>query len=317
MAPPRREYCVSCARRRAPQDFVCPSCGGVFWSDQLDPSLIADRAAALDLRRLAGVLETLPGLPPGDVLLLHGATGSGKSTLALSAFRRPIVVTTEMHPGLILSYAERLNVQVAAVADLVCELDELGAPRLSAALPEHVEADGLIVDSLNGLGHVEAVFEFALRLGAERHLPIVIVAQHTADDKIRGGEHVPHMGHVIAEVRQTEGGGREVNVTKNRFGPVCVLPFVLPGEGAERDYFYVVEGRRGRYQLSAYPWAASPVWDAVEAGILPPIARPAAAAARRSDLYGGWVEPPDWRERERFALSRGVSYYAVGANNGR
>lgn len=311
-----KEYCVACGRRRGAADFVCAACSGAFFSSRLDPRVTADREAALGLRKLGGPLETLPGLPAGDVLLLHGSTGSGKSTLALQCFRRPIVLSTEMAPSLILAYGARLGVEVAAVADVELDADELGVPIASAHLADEIDADGVILDSLNGVGAVEVVYQAALQIAAERDLPLVVVAQHTADDKIRGGEHVPHMGHIIAEVRQVEGGGREICVTKNRFGPVVTIPFVLAGEQAQRGYYYVVEGRRGAYKMSAYPWVSSPVWEAVEAGKLSRPPAPAAAAARQSPIYGGWVEPPDQADRAAFARSRGVPYFSpVGAPN--
>lgn len=294
----RREYCQSCGRPRRALEWSCPECQSGIYTPRA-------KSGAVDLVKLLGPLQALPGISPGTALLLFGGRGSGKSTVALQAFESPWVLSTEMEPGLILSYAERLGVKPLGVREL--HREELG---IVCELPEPGQADGLILDSLNGVGHVEEVFAWVKDAALRLSLPLVVIAQVTTDDSVRGGEHVPHLAHVVAHCRKTE-VGRELVIEKNRFGPEMSIPWCMAGENAP-PYFYTVEGKRGRYRLSPYPWSSSKVWDAVAAGELDKPEAPAAASAQHHILYRGFVEPPDWQERKRFCEARGVHYYKVG-----
>lgn len=260
----------------------------------------------VDVQPLHGPLAELEGLAPGSAGLLYGARGSGKSTMALQAFERPWVLSTEMEPALVLAYAQRLGVSPAGVREL--ERDDNGD--LVAELAEGGQADGLIVDSLNGLGQPEQVFMWSRDAAVALGVPLLAIAQITTDERVRGGELVPHLAHVLIRCAKTA-VGRELVIEKNRFGPERSIPWCMDGERAP-PYFYVVGGKRGSYRLQAHPWAASKVWDAVINGDLGRPERPAAAAAEWSPLYNGFVEPPDWRERQRFCAARGVQYYKVG-----
>lgn len=300
----RREYCQACSRPRRALEWSCPECGCAIYTTRA-------KVGRVDVVPLCGPLGELPGLARGTALLLYGGRGGGKSTVALMSSSRPWVLTTEMEPGLIRSYAERLGVDIAGASWVEQVPGDDGEPgELRAEMPEAGDADALILDSLNGTSTPEALFKWAKGAALRLDLPLIVIAQVTSDHQVRGGEHVPHLAHVVAYCRSTE-YGRELEIEKNRFGPTLSIPWTMPGEQAP-PYFYVVDGKRGRYTLRAYPWASSPVWDAVKAGELERPEPPAAAAAQHSDLYRGFVEPPDWQARARFCEARGVPYHKVG-----
>lgn len=282
------------------------------WSCTCGCGIYTHRAktAEMHLQTLEGPLGELAGLAPATALLLYGGRGGGKSTIALMSFKRPWVITTEMEPALIRSYAERIGASLEGAAWLERSADESGQVVLSAELPEPGQADGLILDSLNVGGSPEALFEWAEAAAAGLDIPLIVVAQITTDERVRGGEHVPHLAHVVVHCISTD-FGRELHVEKNRFGATTSIPWMMPGDQAPR-YFYVVEGKRGSMKLTPYPWARSKVWDAVKAEKLDKPDLPAAAAAVWDDLYGGFVEPPDWQARAAFCEARGVTYYKVG-----
>jgi hypothetical protein len=221
------------------------------------------------------------------------------------AARRIWVLSTEMGAAVIHAYGDRLGAEVVGVGEV--RLTDDGP---DADLPEPGEIDLLGLDSMNGIGHVEEVFRWARDRAARLAVPLFATAQVTTDGDVRGGTHVPHLCDVGLTVQRTA-GGREIVVWKNRYGSETSIPWVLPGEETP-PYYYVVTGRAGRFQLRPYPWVGSEVWDAVAQEKLPRVARPAAAAARRSGLYGGWVEPPDWEDRRRFCAARGVAYFQPG-----
>lgn len=295
----QRTYCMECGRPRGALEFSCPGCGCAIY-DSRSPR------AEIQVRPLSGPLTDLPPVGVSAEILLYGARGGGKSTVALMALKRPWVLSTEMEPGLIRSYARRLGVELAGVEFV--DFDEQGP---TALLPDPGAADGLILDSVNGAGpsRVENIYSWASNAAAGLSVPLILIAQITADQRVRGGEHVPHQVDVVIECRKTA-TGRELQVEKNRFGPEPSIPWCMPGETAP-PYFYAVEGSAGRYRLKPYPWASSEVWDAVSKGKLDRVKPPAAAAAVRSALYRGWVEPPDWEARARFAEARGVHYYRM------
>lgn len=300
----QREYCQECGRARRALEWACPDCDCGIYTHR-------SKSGRVDLVPLCGPLVELPGIARGCALLLYGGRGGGKSTVALMSFERPWVLSTEMEPALIRSYADRLGVDLAGacwVEDL--GQDEQGRRGFEADLPEPGQADGLVLDSLNGEGTPESLFHWAQAAALKLDLPLIVIAQVTADHAVRGGEHVPHLAHVVVCCRSTE-YGRELEVEKNRFGATSAIPWTMPGEQAP-PYAYVVEGRAGRYTLKAYPWASSPVWDAVQRGDLERPSLPAAASAVHSELYRGFVEPPDWQARARFCAARGVPYYKVG-----
>lgn len=292
-----REYCQQCGRTRRPAEWTCPRCSCPIYG----PSAV--RGQASHPQALCGELSALRGLEPGEALVLYGAKGSGKTSVALRAFARPLVITTEMSASRLFEYGERLGVHVVEVIEL--RLSDEGAPEL----PEwEGEADGLVLDSLNGRGDVVAVWQLVEAFAGDHGLPLVVVAQTTTDGGVRGGEYVPHACTVLAEVRR-EGDAREIVVEKDRHGSdVDVIPFTL-GTTSPPPHFFTVEGKPGRYQLVAYPWGASEVWEAAERGKLKPPAPPVAAAARFSKLHGGWVEPPDHQAREAFCAARGIPYW--------
>lgn len=299
-------YCQQCGRGRGPREWSCPTCGNGIYGP-----LVRSKLPVLDLVRLGGPLETLPGLARGTVLVLYGERGTGKSTVALQAFSRPWMITTEMEPGLCANYAARLGVELVTASEVraVEELAQLQPPD---------GVTGIVLDSLNGLGFlaVEALWEWLTSTCRALAVPGVGVAMTTTSDGVRGGEVVPHSCHVLVHCRVT-GEGRDLDVQKNRFGGVVTIPWVLPGEELATVYYSVEPAKGGGYQLVAAPWCKSDVWDQVRAKKLHAPPAPAAAAARWDpQLYGGWVEPPDWRRRAAYCEARGVKYWRPGEDDG-
>lgn len=300
-------YCQDCGRQRGPRDWACPNCGNGIYGP-----LVRRKLPALDLVKLRGPLETLPGLGLGTVLVLYGERGTGKSTVALQAFERPWMITTEMEPGLCASYAARLGVDMVTASE-VRSVEDL------ATLTPPEGFTGIVIDSLNGLGFaaVDALWSWLTSTCRAEGVPAVAVAMTTTSDGVRGGEVVPHSCHVLVHCRVT-GEGRDLDVQKNRFGGVLTIPWVLAGEELANVYYSVEPTKNGGYQLVAAPWCKSDVWDRVRSKHLPnPPPCPAAAAARWDpDLYGGWVEPPDWKRRAAYSEARGVPYWRPGGEHG-
>lgn len=303
------QFCLACGRARAPSEWSCPEpCGCGEYCD----SVGAGRSPPAPQPTLGGVLGRLVTLPRGGVLVLYGERGCGKTTLALSSMKRPAVITTEMRPDLVAAYCDRLGVALARAGSPVLEAEEWTWPH------EMGDADGIVLDSLNGEGpgHVASLLALGRGLAQTAQLPLVAIAQITVEGTVRGGEHAPHAADVVVRVERSTAAWRRVRVEKNRFGPEGTTLFRLGAAGPEtqeRDvYYYEVTGAEGRYRAEPYPWTRSEVWAAVEAGQLTAPAPPAAAAARRSGLYGGWVEPPDSAAREAFAEGLGIPYFRPG-----
>ncbi|MCB9759739.1 MAG: hypothetical protein H6739_07840 [Alphaproteobacteria bacterium] len=294
-------YCLRCGRARLPREWSCP-CGGSVYGDAL-----RNQEGAQAPSVLRGLLGQVTLLPPGGVMLLYGPRGSGKSTVALQGFERPAVVTTEMGADLVLAYAKRLGVSCAIAAEPA--FDEEAGWRWPHGW---ADADGVVVDSVT-VGEPLALFEAAAAWGRAAGLAVICVSQVTVKGEARGGSQLAHKADVVVRL-VPDAGARELVVEKSRFGPQGSMRFRLGDDGPHRAgaFYFTVTGDYPAYRLDPYPWTGSEVWEAVERGELdrapdPPVA----CAARRSALYGGWVEPPDIEDRRAFAERHGVTFWRL------
>lgn len=294
-------YCLICGRAQLQGEWSCP-CGGCIYG----PALSRQEGRQLP-SSLTGLLGQVAALPRGKTLLLYGPRGCGKSTIALQGLPKPVVVSTEMGADMVAAYAKRLKVKLSRVG--APEHDEELGWRWAHGFED---AGGIIVDSVTVRDPLE-LFHAARDWGMASGLPVICVSQVTVDGQVRGGSQLAHEADVVVSLLPVD-GVRELTVEKSRFGPQTSLRFRLDGEGPALagGYFYTVAGDFPGYRLAPYPWSDSEVWAAVEKGELDaPAGPPLAVAARRSTLYGGWVEPPDVNARAAFAERHGVPFWRL------
>ena len=308
------DYCLICARRRRAGEYSCPRCGSDCYGDVLPGQGPVHEGEAA--QPLGGLLGEMINLPAGALVLCYGGKGGGKTTVALGAFPNGIFGTTEMSPENVRAYARRLGVQLGQVVVPRLTQDEFG-PRVD------LRASGAcdyVLDSLNGT-KAPAVALAACRELCDQGGRAIALAQITQDDRVRGGEDLPHDADVVIHFERHAGQTR-VTVEKNRFGEESSRTIALGEEGVRglpRDRYYSVEGQGPHYRLE--PWPSSSAKHAAllaEAekvaaeGLLtalpPP---PVAVTALRSALYpGGWIEPVDLAARKAYAQGAGIPHYS-------
>lgn len=299
-------YCVLCSRERTPGEWSC-SCG----SDQYSPLLTHSASPPEVETCLRGPLSSLVIMPRRGTLLLSGPKGVGKTTLGLLAFERPALITTEMNADQVVRYAQRLGVRLTGVAPPLEHPDPVNPDQVVWAWPYNTdEADGLIMDSVNGMADAVGFWRWARGLARERGLPLIVIAQVTTEGGVRSGTTIPHEVDVVVRL-EPAGGLVQIHAEKCRFGGNLGSRLWNLRQGEVPKRLYVVTGTAPNYRLESWPWVQSDVYDQAELGKLTLPEAPVAVAARYTRLLG-WVEPPDVEARREFARNSGIPYFTPG-----
>lgn len=265
---------------------------------------------------MGGLLGEMIELPPGGLVLCYGGKGGGKTTVALSAFTGATFGTTEMSPDNVRTYARRLGAKLGQVV-VPRRVDDDAGPHVDLRVTGPCD---YVLDSLNGT-KAPTVALAACRALCDQGGRVIALAQITQDDRVRGGEDLPHDADVVIHFERISGQTR-VTVEKNRFGEEASRIITLGEAGVKglpRDRYYSVEGQGPHFRLE--PWPSSSAKHAallVEAekiaaeGLLCTLPEPpAAVTALRSRLYsGGWIEPVDWQARRDYAEAAGIPHYS-------
>ncbi len=290
-------YCAECGRPQAAGYLTCP-CGNWLF--------LASLSSDVDLGEpppsvLVGPLASVSTLPAHGAAILMGPKGVGKSTLALLSFRRPAVISTEMSAELVVRYAKRLSAHVELVAPPEISTSADGAT--AYAWPhDHGDADGLVIDSVNGVNDPITFWRWAQAEARQRQLPLLCTAQVTVEGTLRSGTTIPHEADVVVKLVPVAGGVL-LDVEKCRFGAVSSTVWRRTSQARR----YVVTGAPGSYDLGVWPFTASEVYALYDEGKLhlPP---PPTAVAARLTRRDGWVDPVDIEAREAFARAAGVPF---------
>ena len=270
---------------------------------------------------VGGVLGRVLSMAPGKVAILHGPRGVGKSTLMLDMFPGAWICSDEMEPEQVLAYTARQGVRHGGIS-VPRWNEEAQRFDLGVRDPWDGRPYDLCFDSATSVGHdleaLQAVQARCRELGTRG----LVILQQTKDGDARGDARLTFMCDVEIQL-SVEQGERRAEVRKNRGGPEVSICYRLGPRGLELprfDGYYSIEGEGGRYELVRHPAARrrryAGLLRSAEASAakgepveLPP--PPLAVCALRSALYrGGWVEPHDVEERERFASAHGVPYFS-------
>lgn len=301
-------YCLSCGRTRAGGEFRCPACRCTVYGPRIPGNLVR-----VPLQEpgdhLAGLLgRVLDRFPAGRLALLYGPRGIGKSTVALSAWKLGAhVYTLEMDPALVADYCHRIGTTPAWII----------APSSPSELVYPPEALRVVLDSLSATGPeavpcLQALLAHCRGTGARA----IVVVHTTKAGTIRGPETIPHLADTVVRLEELD-GNRALVPEKHRGSPARAVLYRITDRGAVLpawDRYYSVEGTPPGLRLVAFPspgtWTrhAGRLARAAKKrdGTLPP--PPLALSMLDAGQLGGWVEPPDGAERERFSIAHGLAY---------
>tara|TARA_R110000824_G_scaffold400042_2_gene606713 strand:- start:789 stop:1823 length:1035 start_codon:yes stop_codon:yes gene_type:complete len=297
--------CFDCAYPiSAPDIFLCPRCGS---SDIDERSSRPIRTKERDFILLPFPWQTIKFFSGGTVLL-SGDKGSGKTTLCLTA-QPTLFITTEQEPEAVSHAWWRIvgdQHQEASIPRIAnCESWD----QLEEDLRGITEKDLLVVDSISQLSSsyespdvVKRCIEEIRRVGARA----LFIAQFTKDGHTLGPNEIAHMVDVVCQIPKDRSGMRRLILQKNRFGSLSSTYFSIDGTGIipqPFSYGYTVEGPVGNYSLHMYPMSGAKYGgimdDLVGQGFnLEGYASSGISCAAYS---GGFAEPPDVSERQKFA----------------
>lgn len=314
---PVRSWCLSCGRERRGNEFQCPPpCAGSIYG----PSLPGDLCGRPEVgAELGGVLGGLLELPAGWTGLIFGPRGSGKSSIGLTAIcgtpEIPAgdVVTTEMSPPTVNTYAARLRVRALNVT----------APRWTDSGLDLGLRDGaisILLDSATATGHAVAVVDALRGWCADHGARVLFICHTTKQGIIAGPERIAHDVDVVVRV-DIEGKQRRITVEKNRGGPTASAVFELDKDGVHLPHwrgYYSIEGTAPSYRVVSFPAPRRGRYSVMlqaakkgKKGGAPKLPAPplAVSSLDGGELYKGrWVEPSDGAERCAFALAHGLAY---------
>lgn len=187
------------------------------------------------------------GVVPGAAILLSGEPGVGKSTLLLEVAsraaaggQRVLYVSAEESVHQVRLRAERTGALqpglfLAAETDLATILGQVDQVEPQLVIVDSVQtvSSSLTEGLAGGPAQVRDVASTLIRVGKQRHLPILLVGHVTKDGSIAGPRLLEHLVDVVLQFegdRQT--ALRFVRAHKNRFGPTDEVGcFEMTGEG--------------------------------------------------------------------------------------
>ena len=203
------------------------------------PRLMLDMHAmhAMDAVLGGGVVE-------GGVYLLGGEPGIGKSTLLmqiaqgfLKKKRKVLYISAEETLQRARERAERLGVLDDNL--LVCVKTELH--QVLNALRE-TKADVLLLDSIQRIHDVKLASQTGSPMQVRRvcealqeekaaHVTLFIVGHVTKGGKLAGPKVLEHLVDVVMHFCRSEGEGRALSTSKNRFGPCAEVALTMTADG--------------------------------------------------------------------------------------
>jgi predicted ATP-dependent serine protease len=182
------------------------------------------------------------GFVPGATYTIAAPPGSGKTTMLLQTLehlqangKKTVYVSGEETIYQLAFTCQRINVKNVAVANMVIIED----------IFEEVKAnniDMIVLDSLPALRSKEKIYgrrleeylsNYICTKAKELNCVVIIVLHMTKTGTYKGTTLLPHSVdcNILMKCNQQDLSVREIQVTKNRFGPLCETAFRMTSTG--------------------------------------------------------------------------------------